>query len=242
MKPRQSLSREKLLIGSALILCGLIAGVVWLTPRVVVPSPRLPVGTSNAMSPQQSGVAAIIPIAMSRACAAALRPTVGKTAGTNAKDDVRLLAERRIAVPVAGTAKDKLYDSFDDGRGTGKHQAIDIHAPRGTPVIAAGDGCVVKLFRSIPGGLTVYQFDPEGEFAYYYAHLDRYADDLKEGSQLQRGDVLGYVGTSGNAPANAPHLHFAIFRLGPDKRWWKGAAVNPYAVFTYQEQPATNRE
>ena len=85
-------------------------------------------------------------------------------------------------------------------------------------------------------------FDPEGEFAYYYAHLDRYADDLKEGTQLQRGDVLGYVGTSGNAPANAPHLHFAIFRLGPDKRWWKGAAVNPYAVFTYQEQPATNRE
>ena len=92
---------------------------------------------------------------------------------------------------------------------------------------------MVKLFRSVPGGITLYQFDPEGNFAYYYAHLDRYADDVKEGAQLRRGDVLGYVGTTGNAPANTPHLHFAIFRLGPEKRWWEGTPVNPYAVFTY---------
>ena len=91
---------------------------------------------------------------------------------------------------------------------------------------------MVKLFRSVPGGLTIYQFDPEGKFAFYYAHLDRYAEDVKEGTHVQRGDVLGYVGTSGNAPANAPHLHFANFRLGPDKRWWKGTPVNPYAVLT----------
>jgi murein DD-endopeptidase MepM/ murein hydrolase activator NlpD len=144
-----------------------------------------------------------------------------------------LLAGRGLIIPVDGIEKGSLYNSFSDGRGARKHEAIDIHAPRGTPVLAAGDGCVVKLFRSIPGGITLYQFDPEGNFAYYYAHLDRYVDDMKEGSLLQQGDVLGYVGTTGNAAANAPHLHFAIFRMGPERRWWKGTPINPYAVFTY---------
>ena len=101
-------------------------------------------------------------------------------------------------------------------------------APRGTPVVAAGDGRVAKLFTSAAGGITLYQFDPEERFAYYYAHLDRYAEGIKEGLVLKRGDLVGYVGTSGNAPPNAPHLHFTIFRLGPDKKWWKGTAVNPF--------------
>jgi len=109
-----------------------------------------------------------------------------------------------------------------------RHEAIDIAAPLGTPVIAAGDGQVVKLFNSVPGGLTLYQFDPDEQFAYYYAHLDAYAPGLSEGAQLKRGDLLGYVGTTGNAAAAAPHLHFAIFRLDPDRQWWQGAAVNPY--------------
>jgi peptidoglycan LD-endopeptidase LytH len=86
----------------------------------------------------------------------------------------------------------------------------------------------VKLFNSVPGGLAVYQFDRDEQFAFYYAHLDRYAEGLKEGATLKRGDVLGYVGTTGNAPPNAPHLHFTIFKLGPDKRWWKGTPINPY--------------
>jgi murein DD-endopeptidase MepM/ murein hydrolase activator NlpD len=87
---------------------------------------------------------------------------------------------------------------------------------------------VAKLFTSAAGGLTVYQFDSGEQFTYYYAHLDRYAADLKEGTLLKRGDLVGYVGSTGNAPASAPHLHFTIFRLGPDKRWWKGPAVNPF--------------
>ena len=95
-------------------------------------------------------------------------------------------------------------------------------------MIAAGDGRVVKLFTSVPGGLTIYQFDPDENFAYYYAHLDAYAPGLSEGTKLTRGDLLGYVGVTGNAAAGAPHLHFAIFRLGPDKKWWQGEAVNPY--------------
>jgi murein DD-endopeptidase MepM/ murein hydrolase activator NlpD len=101
-------------------------------------------------------------------------------------------------------------------------------APRGTKVFAVDDGKLVKLFKSVPGGLTVYQFDPSGQLAYYYAHLDRYADGLKEGMQLRRGDLVGYVGSTGNASPDGPHLHFAVFRLGPERQWWKGDPVNPY--------------
>ena len=143
-------------------------------------------------------------------------------------DDTQLLAKHKLLIPVEGVAQGMLRDTFDEGRGKRKHEALDIMAPRGTPVIAAGDGKIVKLFRSVAGGITLYQFDAEEKFAYYYAHLDRYAEGIKEGQVLKRGDLLGYVGTTGNAPPNAPHLHFQIFRLGPDKRWWKGTAVNPF--------------
>ena len=119
---------------------------------------------------------------------------------------------------------------FDEVRGTRRHEAIDIMAPRGTPVIAADDGVVKKLFISVPGGMTVYEFDPDQRFCYYYAHLDRYADGLHEGQLLHRGEVLGYVGTTGNAAENAPHLHFAVIRLDAEKRWWKGDYVNPYPL------------
>jgi murein DD-endopeptidase MepM/ murein hydrolase activator NlpD len=105
---------------------------------------------------------------------------------------------------------------------------MDILAPRGTPVLAAVDGRVVKLFTSAAGGLTVYQFDVEERFSYYYAHLDAYAPDLNEGESVARGQILGFVGTTGNAPADTPHLHFAIYRLGPDKKWWEGEALDPF--------------
>jgi murein DD-endopeptidase MepM/ murein hydrolase activator NlpD len=146
----------------------------------------------------------------------------------SAADDVRLLATRRLVIPVVGVTRSNLRDTFDERRGAIRHEAIDIAAPRGTPVVAAGDGRVVKLFKSAPGGLTVYQFDADEKFAYYYAHLDRYAEGLAEGTMLKRGDPLGYVGSTGNARLGAPHLHFAIFRLGPDRSWWKGTAINPY--------------
>jgi len=93
-------------------------------------------------------------------------------------------------------------------------------------------GSLTKIFRSDAGGITVYQYDRDERFVYYYAHLDRYVKDLAEGQVLKRGQVLGYVGTTGNAPPNAPHLHFTIFKLGADKRWWKGTAVNPYPYLT----------
>ena len=136
-----------------------------------------------------------------------------------------------LLLPVQGITASALRDTFGDGRDGGQrgHEAIDILAPTGTPVLAVDDGHIVKLFLSQPGGITVYQFDPSGRFAYYYAHLERYADGLAEGQTVRRGSVIGYVGATGNARADAPHLHFAIFRLGPEKQWWKGEPVNPFA-------------
>jgi murein DD-endopeptidase MepM/ murein hydrolase activator NlpD len=138
------------------------------------------------------------------------------------------LEGRVLAMPVVGAKTLDLRDNFEEARGSRKHEAIDILAPRGTPVIAVDDGKVAKIFTSKQGGLTVYQFDGDDTHCYYYAHLDRYADGLKEGQFVRRGDPIGYVGTTGNAPPNTPHLHFAIFELGPDKRWWEGKPLNPY--------------
>lgn len=140
-----------------------------------------------------------------------------------------LLRTRRLAVPVAGVDRSALHDTFGDARSAGRrHDAIDIAAPRGTPVYAVDDGTIVKLFRSIPGGLTIYQFDPGSGLSYYYAHLDRYAEGLREGAPVRRCELIGYVGTTGNAPPDAPHLHFAVAALGVEKRWWEGSALNPY--------------
>ena len=142
------------------------------------------------------------------------------------------LAADQLLVPVLGVKAMQLRDSFSEMRGIGKHEAIDIPAPRGTPVIAVDDGRIAKLFKSIPGGLTIYQFDPSEKFAYYYAHLDGYAAGVAEGKPVKRGEVIGYVGSTGNANSANPHLHFTIFELGPEKRWWKGTAINPYPLLT----------
>ena len=138
-----------------------------------------------------------------------------------------------LGPPVAGlTAKD-LQDTFDEKRGGRPHEAIDIIAPRGTPVLAVDSGTIRKLFTSKAGGFTVYQFDSDEVYCYYYAHLDRYAEGLTEGKAVQRGDLIGYVGSSGNAKPDVPHLHFAIFLLGPEKRWWEGKAINPYPILIH---------
>jgi murein DD-endopeptidase MepM/ murein hydrolase activator NlpD len=144
-------------------------------------------------------------------------------------DALQQLATRRLVMPVQGFDPRKLQDNFNDTRGgVRRHEALDIMAARGTPVIAADDGAIAKLFRSIAGGITVYQFDPSQNYIYYYAHLDSYRDGLKEGEVVRRGDVIGYVGSTGNAPASAPHLHFTMFELGPERKWWRGKAVNPF--------------
>lgn len=130
--------------------------------------------------------------------------------------------------PIRGLTLADLRDSFDEVHNGHRHEAIDIPAPGGTPVYAVVSGTVRKLFLSKPGGNTIYQFDESGVYCYYYAHLRAYATGLREGMRVERGDMIGYVGSTGNADPRAPHLHFAIFELGPERVWWQGKAVNPY--------------
>ncbi|WP_369979644.1 M23 family metallopeptidase [Xanthomonas bundabergensis] len=142
-----------------------------------------------------------------------------------------------LLIPVQGVTGEQLQDTFTDARSQGRrHDAIDILAPAGTPVLAVADGSVEKLFYSERGGLTVYQFEPSGRYAYYYAHLQRYADGLAEKQAIRRGQVIGYVGSTGNADPGAPHLHFEIHRLGPEKQWWKGESLNPYPLLRGEQR------
>jgi murein DD-endopeptidase MepM/ murein hydrolase activator NlpD len=140
-----------------------------------------------------------------------------------------LLAARQLAVPVQGVQRSQLRDTFEDRRGSSRtHQAMDIMAPWGTPVLAADEGKVVKISSNRGGGLTLYLVDPSGKLVYYYAHLAGYADGLREGQPVQRGEVIAYVGATGNAPEHAPHLHFAVLTVAGPRRWWGGEAINPY--------------
>jgi murein DD-endopeptidase MepM/ murein hydrolase activator NlpD len=155
---------------------------------------------------------------------------LGPDAAPDVSDYGRLRA-RNLRLPVEGFDLKGLRDNFAERRGGRVHEAIDMLAPRGTPVLAVDDGVVRKLFTSNAGGLTVYQYDPGESYAYYYAHLDRYAEGLAEGKVLKKGDRVGYVGTTGNAPPGTPHLHFTIYKLPPDKSWWQGTPINPYPLW-----------
>jgi murein DD-endopeptidase MepM/ murein hydrolase activator NlpD len=131
-----------------------------------------------------------------------------------------------------GISAARLVPTFNQARAGHIHHALDILAPRGTPVVAAVDGTIRKLFIGGTGGITIYQFDDADAFVYYYAHLDHYADGVREGMHVRQGDVIGYVGTTGNAPASTPHLHFAIGRLTGEKKWWDSEAIDPYPILT----------
>ena len=136
-----------------------------------------------------------------------------------------------LAIPVTGVKADQLTDTYDSARGTGRrHDAIDIMAAEGTPVIAAADGKVEKLFNSVRGGTTIYVRSPDQKWLYYYAHLQRYAPGLHEGQDVKRGQVIGLVGHTGDASAAGPHLHFAINTMANGERWWQGTAINPYPL------------
>ncbi len=134
---------------------------------------------------------------------------------------------KTLTIPVAGVKAEDLLDTFNEKRGERRHDALDIPAPRGTPVLAATDGRVLRLFSSQRGGLMIYTADASERFVLMYAHLDGYADGVSDNSPLRRGQVIGYVGTTGNAPPNLPHLHFAIARSSNVSRWWEGTPVDP---------------
>jgi murein DD-endopeptidase MepM/ murein hydrolase activator NlpD len=158
-------------------------------------------------------------------------PTLGRSA-VSGEEAVEYLLGRALEIPVAGKSAQQLQDTFDEGRDGGRlHRALDILAPRGTPVLAADDGRVLRVKTNSLGGNTIYTTDPNGRIVYYYAHLDAYRKGLVEGLVIARGDTLGFVGTTGNAPRDTPHLHFQVMRMPPDGKYWDGEPINPYPLF-----------
>jgi len=212
-------------LGAATVLL-----IVWLYGggTASVPPAREPAAQAPAAAPSVTPAPA--PTPQSAAPPAAAVPPAGAPPPllTRPPED---LAERDLLVPVQGVPRTGLQDTYDDARGQGRvHNAIDIMATRGTPVLAVEAGRIAKLFTSKLGGLTVYQYDPTETYCYYYAHLDRYAPGIKEGDQVSRGQVIAYVGSTGDASPDGPHLHFEITRLHADKKWWQGDSINPYPI------------
>jgi peptidoglycan LD-endopeptidase LytH len=232
-------SRFKLAASSAIV--GFVAGAATMAILVVIgerravapPTEVAAQPAADAAQPQAPSAVTIEPTEKAAEPPAVLAPPTPSpdAAPVLHAEPILALRQRRLELPVQGATRDKLYDSFDEQRGgTRKHEAIDILAPLNTPVLAVENGTIAKLFRSDAGGITIYQFDPSTTYVYYYAHLDHYAAGLAEGKRVGRGQVIGYVGVTGNAPKNTPHLHFAIFKLTAEKKWWQGTPIDPYDV------------
>ena len=231
---RDRAGRPRLLRGALLLLLGALLGANGMYYAM----------TRGADTPAVDGDGSATPTASRRALVRAT-PSPTRPQSEDALDSGPVLgapvvratgAGARVAagglmIPVQGIAASQLLDTFSDARSGGRvHDAIDIMAPAGTPVLAVADGTIEKLFDSERGGLTLYQFNPERTLAYYYAHLQGYAPGIAERQSVRRGQVIGYVGSTGNANPDAPHLHFAIFQLGPEQRWYEGTAINPYPL------------
>jgi murein DD-endopeptidase MepM/ murein hydrolase activator NlpD len=234
-------------------LCGVAACAIYLGlgppasgPQVMVPAPPPMPPSPTPVAPIGGAVVQPAPVETTPAPAAVIPPASAPVAQAPAPPAPIIVTEAppepggpkspgSLVVPVAGVLPHQLRDNFNQRRGKELHEALDIMAPRGTPVVAVEDGRIVRLFTSKPGGLTIYQFDPTEKYSYYYAHLDRYAQGMAEKRYVKKGEVIGYVGSTGNASPDAPHLHFQIFELNADKRWWQGKAINPYPVLTAQQ-------
>jgi peptidoglycan LD-endopeptidase LytH len=225
MTTRGSLWEWRIRAGCALMACfcaGLLAdGLLRMKYVRAEPGVRDVVNTRPA---DQARIAAATPARSDTRSGdrGAAQPRVAATSG--------VVPAERLRVPIDGVEIESFKGGFIERRGSRQHEAVDILSPRNTPVLAVDNGTIAKLFDSKAGGHTIYQFDPTGRLAYYYAHLEKYGD-VREGQTVKQGDVIGYVGTSGNAPPNTPHLHFAVFELDETGRWWKGKPLDPYLVF-----------
>lgn len=208
-----------------------ILPIALLLSACVRPSPVLP-------APEPAVVLMAPPTAMDTVFAAAAPAPLAGIKVRVSEADALVLRERLLMVPVAGVRPDQVRDTFEEPRGGGRtHRAIDIVVPRGTPVVAADEGVVFKVRENRAGGRTVYMLDPARRLVYYYAHLDRWAEGLAEGQALEKGDVIGYVGTTGNAPRDTPHLHFQVMRLDDPKRYWDGQPLDPRPFFAQDGRP-----
>jgi peptidoglycan LD-endopeptidase LytH len=196
-------------------------------PLLRLVAPQLP--GAEVLPREEVAATPIAPSVATPLAVGAERPDADPPGPPAAGDDLAALG-RTLVVPVAGILRTELRDSYTEARGDRVHHAMDVLAPRGTPVLSAADGHVLKLFDSAPGGLMVYTSDPTRRFILLYGHLDRYAEGLAEGAALTRGQVIGYVGTTGNAAVGTPHLHFEILRGDPDVAWWLGDPVNPFPL------------
>jgi peptidoglycan LD-endopeptidase LytH len=195
------------------------------------------VDSANPAAPAAPAAPAVVPLPS--APAADVTPPTGDMAPTSSapglvnESDIATLKSKNLLIPVSGVNAGQLRDTFYDGRSEGRmHQALDIMAAGGTPVLAAADGTVARLFQSEKGGITLYQADPSGLYIYYYAHLQRYADGISQGQTIHRGDVIAYVGDTGNAGPGNYHLHFAISKPSAPGKWSGGIPIDPYLIFT----------
>jgi murein DD-endopeptidase MepM/ murein hydrolase activator NlpD len=147
----------------------------------------------------------------------------------SSSSDMAYLFSRHLLMPVAGADMSKVDDSFSEPRDGGRvHRAIDILAPRGTPILSADDGKILRMSSSSLGGITMYTVDPDARLVYYYAHMDHYNDAMSPGREIVKGDTLGFVGTTGNAPKDMPHLHFQVMRWPADGKYWDGEPIDPF--------------
>ena len=192
------------------------------TGRVTVPTIETPLPTPLSISP---GLADLSAVSNNSTVQTAPSPTYSVGHG-------------ELLVPVVGVKREQLIDTFSDSRTEGRfHDAIDIPAAAGTPVIAAADGQIIKFWESEAGGITIYQLSADKQFVYYYAHLQRRADEIKEGEFVRKGATIAFVGDTGNAGAGNYHLHFSIARVTDPKRYWEGTYINPYTLLRNAESP-----
>ena len=202
----------------------------------IIPGRKAPSATDTAYSNPAAppGTSVVPPNAGMPAAPGAVVPlrTGGSATPPVSPADLATLRNQAPVIPVAGVTADKLIDSFDDLRGgTRRHNAIDIMAARNTPVVAATGGIVLRLHNSAAGGLTIYTADATQRYVFLYGHLESFRPGIREGASINRGEIIGFVGSSGNASPLAPHLHFAIYRNDDMKNWWKGTPLNPFLIY-----------
>src|SRR5215510_3028539 len=224
--------RTRIVVGFLAIVATLGVLVAWLAR--VSRNGRREVLTLSKSSPPQANSASVVSTFASPtpnaspALPTPVPPTLNASPGLQIPEG---MAPNNLIIPVAGVRPNQLRDTFSESRAEGRvHDAIDITAPLGTPVLATADGTILKLFQSERGGITIYQLSTDYRFVYYYAHLDRYAEGLTEGHFAKQGETIAYVGDSGNAGAGNHHLHFSVALISDPKHYWQGVNINPYPL------------
>lgn len=227
-------ARLRLFIAIVMVL-GILVALVWVLSRrpqtEQMATVTLPPTANSSSVPPVTEPTLTVPSPLPSVESTAVEPTPTPTPTPLTSPAALSGSSTSLLIPVAGVRPEQLSDTFQASRSQGRvHDAIDIPAPRGTPVLAVSDGRIVKLFQSVPGGTTIYQLAPDNKTIYYYAHLDRYADGIKEGHVARRGEVIAYVGDTGNSGAGNYHLHFSISIVSDPKRYWEGTNINPYPL------------